>query len=432
MPNKILLMNYGLNCTIGVYRQMWMVEEGDIVVSAIPVDEEFLAYVCAVSGFDRDRITVLNIGRDVTEEVLASPELAGQLRPLLGGSTAWQLLPAAFTEGVAVLAERLGLPLDIGLRFTAQRGPDLLNRKSHFRQLAAGARVSIPDGCVVTTLPELTAAVERYLPKTGTVIIKRDDDLGGHGNRAVTTKEAGPLSGVRQTVSVNGNIPEVAARLWEELADPGSHVLVVESYHTAERIFFYEYLIDADGSFRILDTGIRRDVPGDPGAAALVWLGLELPADLGASAAAQALTQSAQLVGLAARLGYRGHLNVDGITTAEGEVLFNEMNARWGGCTSLHHIGVNVFGENYADHHVISGMRVITPMVLADAVDLLRRHGLDFSRETGEGVIVLGFDTELGKATECVLVGPSRAGVRKLEQRVREVAGTVSDPALVE
>jgi hypothetical protein len=430
--NKILLMNYGLSCEIGVTRQMWMVHEGDIVVSAIPVEEHFLDYLCEVSGIDRDTVTVLNIGRDVDEDALVAPDLVAELRALMGGSTGWELLPAAHTEGVAALAELLGLPKDTGLRFTAQRGPDLLNRKSHFRQLAAGAGAAIPAGSIVTTEAELAAAVERHLPETGTVIVKRDDDLGGAGNRALTTKEAGPLNGVRETVVVNGNRAEAVTRLWQELAGVDGQVLVVESYHHATEIFYFEYLIGADGVPRVLDTGLRRDAVGEPDAQSLVWVGLEIPADLPPGTAARALTESGRLADLAARLGYRGHLNVDGILTEDGELYFNEINARWGGCTSLHDIGEKLFGPNYADHHVVSGLRIVTPMRLSDAVELLRHNDLHFTRETGDGAVVLGYDQELSKATECVLTGRTRARVREIEERLRAVAGTVTDPALVE
>jgi hypothetical protein len=81
---------------------------------------------------------------------------------------------------------------------------------------------------------------------------------------------------------------------------------------------------------------------------------------------------------------------------------------------------------------VISGLRVVTPMRFADAVDLLRRNDLHYTRESGEGALVLGYDAELSKATECVLVGPTRERVREIEERLRAVAGTVTDPALVE
>jgi hypothetical protein len=429
--NKIVLLNYGLNRELGITRNMWQVSAGDIVVSAIPVDERFLTYLCEVCGMDRDTITVLNIGQGV-EEMLTSPVLAGRLRVLTGGSDDWELYPAAYTYGAAALAELLGLRSHAGLRFAGQRGDDLLNRKSHFRQLAAGAGVSIADGSVVTTEADLTAAVERMLPATGTVVVKRDNDLGGHGNWALTTKEARPLNGVWRTIAVNGNLAEITARLWNELTDEGNMLLVVETYHHAKRVFYFEYVIDAEGRPRILNTGLKRETVGEPGAPRQVWLGLEIPADLPPGTTARALTESGQIAEIVARLGYRGHVNVDGVYTEDGSFFFTEVNARWGGCTSLHNIGEKVLGPDYADDHVISGLRVVTPMRLWDAVDLLRRHDLHFTPESGEGVLVLGYDGQLAKATECVLIGRTRARVREIEERLRAVAGTVTDPALVE
>jgi hypothetical protein len=364
--------------------------------------------------------------------MLTSPELAGRLRMLTEEGGDWELFPAGYTEGVVGLAELLGLRAHSGLRMAAQRGDDLLNRKSHFRQLAAGAGVSIADGSVVTTEADLTAAVERLLPVTGTVVVKRDNDLGGHGNWALTTKEAKALDGVWRTIKVNGNLAETTAKLWHELTDAGSMLVVVESYHQAKRVLFFEYLVDAEGRPRILNTGLKRETAGAPGAPRQVWLGLEIPADLPPGTGARALTESGQIADIVARLGYRGRFNIDGVYTEDGDFFFTEVNVRWGGCTSLHNVGEKVLGPGYADDHVISGLRVVTPMRLWDAVDLLKRHDLHFAPESGEGVLVLGYDGQLAKATECVLIGRTRERVRKLEERVRAVAGTVTDPALVE
>jgi Pre ATP-grasp domain/PGM1 C-terminal domain len=429
--NTIFLLNGGLSRPVGVRRHLWMAAEGDIVVCAVPVEDDFLRYVCETSGLDPAKLTILPIGRDVTEQTLVSSELVGTLRPLMAASACWQLCPGVYTEGVAQLAELLGLTVHTGLQFAAQRGPELLNRKSAFRQLATGAGARIPNGCVATGPRELAAGIERYLPQTGTVIVKRDNDLGGHGNRALTTKEVVPLRGVGQTIPVDGNLLETAARLWAELTADGERNLVVESYHQAEQVFYFEYFLHADGRPRILSSGLRRDALGEPGAPSLVWVGLDLPADLRPSTAMRALTQSGRLAELTAQLGYRGHLNIDAIVTADGEVFFNELNARWGGGTTLHHIGVRLFGENYADDHVLSGLRIVRPRPFREMVGLLHRHGLHYTAQSGEGALVVGCDYELVRPTECVLVGPSWPRVRQLEARVREVAGTVTDPALV-
>lgn len=100
-------------------------------------------------------------------------------------------MPCFWTQGVAELAAVLGLAPRGGLGFAAQRGSDLLNRKTHFRQLAAGAGVPVPDGSVARTPLELTRAIERQLPRTGTAIVKQDDGAGGSGNLTLTRGAAG-------------------------------------------------------------------------------------------------------------------------------------------------------------------------------------------------------------------------------------------------
>lgn len=416
---RILLLNVGTAAPRAVHRQLWLVEEHDVVVSPIVLDEPFLRYVLGELGVERDTVRVVAHHGELTDEALVSPDLVRRLRSALAGHGTADLLPAAHTEGVAALARLLGLPLGPGLRFADQRGPVLLNRKSHFRQLAVGAGLPVPDGSVVTDARALAAAVERHLPRTGTVILKRDDDLGGQGNTALTLGATDPLPGVHRTLAVTD--PRATAdALWAELTDEHGRVAVVESYHPADHSFYAEYFIADDGGITFLNSGgIRRRTDADPAAGELVWVGLELPADLPSGTASRALTAAARMVGLAAALGYRGHINIDAIRTTDGAVLFNEVNARWGGSLALHTIGARLLGPDYADHHVISGLRDIPPLPLPDALRILRAEGLAFSADTEEGVVVVGIDPDLGAPLECVAVAPSRARAREIEAGLR-------------
>ncbi|MEU3711053.1 peptide ligase PGM1-related protein [Streptomyces catenulae] len=415
---RILVLNVGTAAARAIHRQLWMIDEGDVVVSPIAVDETFLRYVCGALGIDPDAVRLVVHPDGLTDPALVAPGLVARLRAAVGDADAY-LAPAAHTEGVAALAGLLGLPLGPGLRFAAQRGPVLLNRKSHFRQLAVGAGLPVPDGSVVTGARALTDAVARHLPRTGTVVVKRDDDLGGQGNIAVTLGPTDPLPGVARTLSAAD--PRAAAEsLWAELTDADNRLLVVESYHPATHSFYTEYLIAEDGGVTFLNSGgIRRCPDPDPDAEELVWVGLELPAELPPGAASRALTAAARMVALAAAVGYRGHINVDAILTTEGEVLFNEVNARWGGSLALHTLGTRLLGPNYADHHVISGLRDITPLPVAEALRVLDATGLAFSAGSGEGVVLVGCDPRLGAPLECVAIAPSRARARQIEDRLR-------------
>ncbi|MEU4890928.1 peptide ligase PGM1-related protein [Streptomyces sp. NPDC044780] len=427
MP-RIIVLNIGGMSSRQVYRQLWMAEAGDIVVSPVAIDAGFLAYVHDVLGLARNAVTVVVADGVLTDEAMCSPGLVAELRSRMAASPAWELMPAALTEGVTALAELLGIEADHGLRFAGQRGPELLNRKSHFRQLAVGAGLPVPSGAVVTSVRALATAIERHLPPTGTVIVKRDDDLNGQGNLALIAGDSPPLPGVREVRPVTDDIPALAAQVWSELADE-EKVLVVESYHQAALCFYFEYLIDADGFPRYLASGtIRRRPDTEPTRPDLVWVGLELPAELPPDLAYHASTEAARIAGLAAQVGYRGHINVDALVTEAGELLFNEVNARWGGGLALHTIGERLLGTGYADRSVVSSLRDVTPMRFPDFEKALHLHDLHFQPEAREGVVVVSYDEQLASTSECVVIAASKARARAIEARLRQVVGELAEP----
>ncbi|MFI6683218.1 peptide ligase PGM1-related protein [Streptomyces sp. NPDC050485] len=432
MP-KIIILNVGTEHALGDrassthpitrsgWRHAWFAEEGDILVSPVSVDEDFLRYLGGALGFDAATVTVLGRDRIVTDELLLSEELLKELAELVGDGSSWQLMPCFWTEGVAELAALIGIESRAGLDFAAQRGSDFLNRKTHFRQLAAGAGLPLPDGSVVRTPQALARAIEKHLPRTGTVIVKQDDGAGGLGNLTLTRGEATPLPGSRETRHVGEDIPALAAEVWESLTDGLSHGLVVESYHTATHQFYLEYVIGGDGVPTFLNSGrIRVRPDSDPTSTELVWIGLDIPAELPPYLSANALNLSLRLATLVAEIGYRGHINIDAIATDTGELLFNEVNARWGGGLVAHNICERLIGERYADTHVISTLRDVPPASLSDVLRVLGERDLHFSRASQEGVLVLACDPLLTNNMECLVVGASRDRVREIEAKLRE------------
>jgi hypothetical protein len=420
---KIIILNVEHVSTRAVFRQLWMADEGDIIVSPMPIDEEYLRYVCDTQGVDIGTISVITGNQRLTDEYLATgfTDLTAQLEKRLTGSSTWELMPCLYTEGIADLAERLGLRIDDALRFAAQRGPELLNRKSHFRQLAIGARLPIADGSIALNATALAKAIERHLPKTGTVIVKRDDGNGGRGNVTLTMTSATPMPGSRETRHVDGDHQATATALWDQLTDERNHTLVVESYHDATHCFYFEFLIDGQGRPLFLNSGtFHRRPDTDPAAPALVWVGLDLPAELPTLSAVHASSLTTQIVNLAAQVGYRGYINVDAILTEEKGIIINEINARWGGGLVLDAIGRRLIGERYADEHVISGVRDIEPMLLNDALKILYEHDLHYSPESQEGVVVLGYDALLERTLECAVIAADRPRSREIEARFRQ------------
>lgn len=434
MP-KIIIMNQGTEHTRGydpthseplrksVGRCTWFADQGDIIISPVPVERDFLCSVADTLGFDADSVSVLVEDHLRAEGLLVPADDIRNLQARVAERGPWRIMPCFWTPDVAAFAARLGLGDPVTLAFATQRGSDLFNRKRHFRQFAAGASVPIPEGSIATSVADLDRAIKRHLPRTGTVIVKKDDSAGGLGNLTLTTGSVKALPGSRDTREI-GDARARPASIWEELTDLHSRALVVEAYYDISHSFYFEYFIGGDGLPLFLHSGdIRFRTPDDANATELVWVGLDTPTELPHFSLANALTLTERLVALAAQIGCRGHINIDAIVTTEGELLFIESNMRWGGGTSLHTVGQRLLGPRFADEHALSLVRDVKCPPRPEAVRALSERGLQFSPSSREGVIILASDEYKPGAMECLLIGQNRLRVRELEVALRGVLG---------
>jgi Pre ATP-grasp domain/PGM1 C-terminal domain len=432
MP-KIIVINVGTDHVMGqdvtgsdwltrsVRRNAWFADEGDVLVAPQAIPERLLRFAAEILGFDPASISVLVADGLVTDEALLSVGIVEALRSRVGDGTGWTISACFSTAGVSELAAVLCLRDYTGLPFAAQSGCALLNRKTHFRQLLAGAHVPLASGSVADTPAALGRAIERHLSETGTVIVKRDDGAGGMGNLTITAGKPAPLAGSRETRPVGADLRRTATEVWEELTSGSSEPLVVESYHLATQRFYMEYLVDEHGFARFSHSGTLRSRPDpDRDAKELVGVGLDIPARLPQLASATAISVSAQIAALAGRIGYRGILNVDGIVTDRGEVVFNEVNARWGGGTVLHDVAERLLDDRYVDHHTLSSVRSQRGVALAEVLRRLRQRELLYTDESQEGVLVLASDDKPMGTMECLLIAGSRARERELEVLMAE------------
>ncbi|WP_405652626.1 peptide ligase PGM1-related protein [Streptomyces sp. NBC_00019] len=422
---RILLVNLDVPFPRAVYRQLWMLRDNDIVVTSCAIEKEFLGYVCEILGLDENTVSLMVHDTLLTEEELASPELAQAIRNELAPGDRPEecaLEPCMLTEGVSRLARALGIPLGTMLRFGSEYGSDLLNRKSHFRQLAVGAGMPVPEGSIVHDADALACALRDSLPATGTVIVKRDNDRGGRGNAAVTTKAVDCVAGTFVTYRAAGELHLQAKALWEELTDSVNTALVVEEYHDHEVSFYQEFLIHDDGRFTFVDSGTAdRRRQGEP--PAMEWVGLHLPARLPGNELVEATLHCSRLVELCARIGYRGYINVDGIVTPDGRMFFNEVNARLGGGLSLHLIGRALLGDGFASRHHLMSLRDVPPRDFALLLETLADSGIGFSPDRKEGVVVVGYDPSRQRTVECLLLAADPDATKRLERELRTAIG---------
>lgn len=435
MP-KLVIMNAGTEQMLGAefgrgqrllatkagWRQLWFAEEGDLIVMPSPVSAEWLRYVGSINGFDAASLTVLTLAeRDGLHEVLSdqqllAPALVEQMRARVSTGAGWSISTCYYSAGVVELAARLGIAAPAGSAVAAQCGIDLFNRKTHFRQLAAGIGLPIPEGSVAYDVATLVQSLRRHIQQTGTAIVKQDNNVLGLGNIAVTTGRPNPLAGVTDVIEARDDWSALAERLWNTMSSRACPQLVVESYHLASHIMYVEFLVDASGVPRFLDSGtLRMEPSSDPTTKELMWMGLDIPAPLPVGAAATLVSEATRLAMLAASMGYRGLINIDAIRTEAGNVLFNEVNGRWGGCSILHMLATRLLGTGYADRACVSSRRNIAAPPLEQALKVLRASGLALEPGRREGALILAIDELFSSSMECLIVADTWPRLREIE-----------------
>ncbi|MCC8941678.1 hypothetical protein H8A97_36975 [Bradyrhizobium sp. Arg62] len=438
MP-RILIMNAGTAQMSGAdlttaqlslaansaYRSAWFAQEGDLIVSPVIIPPDLLSFIGATLDFDASSLSLLVPEGDRQSPVLGdctllSNTVVERIARHIRQKSSWKLYPCYSTEGVARLAAMLGIA-QAGDDFALQRGPDLLNRKSHFRQLATSAALPLPNGSVTTSSNELFRAVTSLRSETGSVIVKLDNGAGGVGNVILTGNESEPLPGARDTRRIPWPSFDPDA-LWTEMTTASCKTLVVESYHLARSLFYLEYEIEDDGSIVFINSGsIRLRKSADRSERALIWTGLELPSDLGNEQWLTAQAHAYQFVALARNLGYRGMINIDAIFVNDGRLLFNEANGRWGGGSVLHSIAVRLLGFDYSGCNVILSVRNVRSRSFQTAHDRFAKNGFLFDGTRKEGVIPLAADEEAG-TVECLVIARDRPAARDLQHRLLRMA----------
>ncbi|WP_370156438.1 preATP grasp domain-containing protein [Bradyrhizobium ottawaense] len=402
------------------FRSAWFAQEGDLIVSPVVIPADLLSFIGATLDFDASSLRLLvPTSRQPTildDCALLSETVVARIKRHIRQQSTWRLYPCYFTEGVAHLAAKLSIP-KIGDDFALQRGPDLLNRKSHFRQLGTSVALPMPQGCVATDPNGLLKAVTSLKSETGRVIVKLDNGAGGVGNIILTSSKSDPLPGARDTRWISRRSLDPNA-LYSEITTASCKTLVVESYHLARSLFYLEYAIQDDASIAFINSGnIRLHKSTDRAERALIWTGLELPSDLENEQWLTAQEHAYRFVALARDLGYRGMINIDAIFAKDGRLLFNEANGRWGGGSVLHNIAIRLLGPDYASRNVILSVRNVRSPSFQAAHDRFFKEGLLFDRTRKTGVIPLAADEKAGMV-ECVVIAADRAAAHDQQYRL--------------
>ncbi|MBB5120279.1 hypothetical protein AF335_17605 [Streptomyces eurocidicus] len=373
-----------------VQRLAWFAADGDVLVLPAAVDEDFLAYVTALTGVDRASLTVVVPpgGEDsmLTPGRLADPAFLAELRSAVGDRPVTEIFSLWPDATVARLARALGAPSALaGHGFVDQGGGPLTNSKSLFRTLAGGAGVPVPAGAVATSKEVAETVIVELLAGGEPVMVKHDFLSGGHGNEILSTTDGIRPIGARRAVTV----PDRAAvrayldERWEWLTGGGRSRPVVEQYHRDSSAYFTEYRISDEG-VELTGDGELLSAPYAVGQV-MPCVGLEPEVMRALVDGGRELCESLHA------MGYRGMCATDAIVTPRREVLFTEYNGRITGSTHIYGVlGKKIIGDGYGTDRIIlervwpEGWSVDS---FTDALERLTAAGHAYDPATRTGVL---------------------------------------------
>ncbi|MFE7127758.1 peptide ligase PGM1-related protein [Streptomyces sp. NPDC057617] len=392
-----------------VQRLAWFAEDGDVLVLPVRPEEDFLTYVTSLTGTRRSTLQVVvpppgHAGTDLlTADRLCDPGFLTELCRALAGRPVADVLALWPDTAVVVLARALGAEDAVpGGAFVAQSGGPLVNSKTVFRAVAAGAGVPIAEGAVCATRERAASAIVELLDANAPVIVKQDYSLGGKGNEILSPVPGVEPVGARRTLSVSGvpGVHEYLDERWDELSRGGRDPVVVERYHPGSTSLFAEFLIADEG----VEFGGHGEMIMAPLAKAQVVPARGLKPDT----ARELVDHGRRLCDTLHTMGYRGRLSADAVLTPDGELFFTEYNGRVTMSTHTYAVvGARLAGLDNADDRVV--VERIWPdgwsaRSFASAVSALAEAGLAYDPSTRTGVVFSSaLDLRDNSIMQCVI-----------------------------
>lgn len=417
---------------VTAYSMIWLVEEGDILVTPDPISIPFLQYVCSLKKIDYRTIVLIPLSDNsnrpilITFDALTQPRFIEKLKKHMAQSTNWWLCPYFFDRSISWLAHHLHIPFGEKMNaFLHAGGAELLNSKAVFRRLCAGKNIPIPQGHACSSKAKLRMWTEDLLEETGAVMIKQDFNAGGFGNIALSLdSQVTSFPGASKThiVSRKDSIAPVIDEIWAANAKDRNIELVVEVYHSSEHIYYSDFEAFGPGIMpKYLNHGQMRMEP--------LWVGFSIPGPLDPFLTAKMMAGSTALASLVSEIGYIGMINFDIVFTKKGDPLFLEFNGRCGGTTHIHTICLSMFGPNYAREFAFVTRNMVKAGSFNEVIQQLDAEGLLFHPSMDQGVIILAEDTNRTGTIDYLVAAKTSTDSLQLEERLLRLLKTRAESA---
>jgi hypothetical protein len=351
-------------------RQVWMLRQGDVLVTAGSVPPHMVQYILSILGSDGVVCVQPTPGDSpyLIDRVLSDEQLMKYLTSLASEESPMELWPFVLDSRAVSLAERLG----IGVAGYGARSRDyaelyhvaasvvaVLNAKSGFREAARSLGLPVARGNSVALATELRSVAQDLAESYGTVIIKRDRSSNGYAHKVMRCGEFD--NGFRPTDDVPHVVEEFVAHDWAPSIE-----------------------------IEVTDDGPRVLYPCDQRCIGNSWTGMIIPPHQVLPQVLEEMTAGAlSFGGYLYDAGYRGICDVDGLASRLGRWVVTETNLRVTGGTHVHVLLERLVGADYLVRgHALSDSVLVQGRAFSEFLGRMRTAGILFDMASTEGVLV--------------------------------------------
>ncbi|MGI5358766.1 peptide ligase PGM1-related protein [Streptomyces sp. CA-252508] len=388
-------------------RKVWLLQAGDVLVSPVPVTQDFLAYALDLLGVPGGDVSVVHApSRTGTAmaDTLRHDGLLEMLRGLVADRPGMALLPTALDASSVTLAADLGIAVEpyasAELATAALGVTSRLNTKVGFRHVASELGIRVPRGRACGR-DGLHDAVRAHLSTHGRVVVKPDRSAGGHGMTFVS------------------------------VGDPWWLHLDQEGLGGADGAWVVEEWLDVAHSVSIqmqTDQQVVRSVfSGEMRMAGGAFTGYLSPLTGAAAGVEAELEQWGRSLGrYLAERGYAGPFSIDAVVGRDGSLVATESNIRRTATTTPQVMVTRLAragGLGEAPAWLLGHRSAAVAYDFPAAVDRLNAAGIGWASHKGEGVVLYADAPHDGRSWRYAIIGSRRERLLQLEERLSDVMG---------
>lgn len=296
------------------FQELWLIQPGDVIVTARPMPSDFVSIVCNTLGIDHRAFTCLCPQAHPEETLLSAIRRAGmlsELRTVAKSNPRLQIRACAMDRPLVELAAQIELPIE-GYHCAPSTKlleiVERLNTKSGFRDLCQSLDLRVAPGFSNVSAQGVRPAVDSILLKHDEAIVKSDRGSGGSGQFRVA----------------KGTFEKATIHELDHFVDTKSrsaHSFVVEACLPLQ--------LDPTIDVEISETGARCLYIGAMDCSNGTFSGMTVPAGALAGKRLEEFRHAADLIGAHLfQMGYRGFFDIDAGVTTAGELFLFEANVR--------------------------------------------------------------------------------------------------------